>query len=67
MDVVQSQLAAAIAERDRIEADVSARHLDGAPIRGRRDLLPYLMGPAEFRHWRAVIIAIEELEKHQTH
>lgn len=58
---VQSQIAAATAERDRIEEVAWNRY----PSEERRDdLLPYLLTAGELARWRAICVAIEEMTKH---
>ena len=58
---IQSQIAAATAERDRIEAVAWNRY----PSEERRDdLLPYLLTADELARWRAICVAIVEMSKH---
>ena len=58
---IQSQIAAATAERDRIEAVAWER---GLLVERRKDLLQYLMTVEELARWRAISITIEEMWKY---
>lgn len=58
---ISSQIAAATAERNRIEAAVWNRH---PSMERRDDLLPYLLTADELAHWRAICAAIVEMSKH---
>jgi hypothetical protein len=68
MNIVEPQLSAATSERDRMEAQVWSRTMAGMAFPGDRapyiDALAELMTGSERAKWRAICIAIEELEKH---
>ena len=65
---VQTNLAAATAERNRIEYSVWKRNMSDAAFPD--DRTPYLralgelMELSERKRWRAICITIEEIEKH---
>jgi hypothetical protein len=64
MNIVQTQLSAATAERDRIEAQVWSRTMAGMAFPDDRapyvDALADLMTRDERAKWRAVCIAVED-------
>jgi hypothetical protein len=70
LKTIQSQFAAAVAECDRIEAQVWERTMIGEPVPGDRepyvDALAELMTQEEHAKWRSIRVVIDEMAKHLT-